>query len=40
MRFATLYPSEYIMRIKNIHLDKKLRLYIENNVNMYPNNIF
>ena len=30
---ATRYPSDYLMRIKLIHFDIKLRLYIGDDVN-------
>ena len=30
----TLYQSEYVMRIKNIHFDTQLQLYIENDGNI------
>ena len=33
---ATFNSSDYIMRIINIHLDKKLELNIENDVNVLP----
>ena len=32
---TTWFSSEYLMRIKNIHLDDELRRHIENNENIH-----
>ena len=39
MRAATSYPSDYLMRIRSIHLDDKLK-YSSKIIKMYSNNIF